>query len=69
MNEDICQLGAIQCTDDQHPNQCVCTHVVPLNNSFATVQFVLSSIGGGSTYHPIHLHGHSFQVHSWHLLW
>lgn len=58
---DVCRLGALNC--DDNPNQCICTQIIDLNDSFATIQFVISAVGdGGATYHPIHLHGHTFQV-------
>ena len=61
MYEDICQLGEIDCLGD--PEKCICTQIIDLNNPFATIQFVISAVGdGGATYHPIHLHGHTFQV-------
>lgn len=61
MDTRVCQLGSIDCTDD--PTQCICTQIIQLSGPFETTQFVLTAIGdGGVTYHPIHLHGHSFQV-------
>ncbi len=46
-----------------NPNQCICTQIINLDNPFATTQFVLSAVGDtGLTYHPVHLHGHTFQV-------
>lgn len=63
MRENICELGTVKCTDDQSPDQCVCTHLIALTDQFATIQFVITAIGdGGVTSHPIHIHGHSFQV-------
>ena len=60
MYEDVCELGAVSCADGE---QCVCTQIIQLDDSFETIQFVISAIGdGGLTYHPVHLHGHSFQV-------
>jgi len=61
MYENVCELGAVNCA--QSIEQCICTQIINLTNSFGTIQFVISAIGdGGLTYHPIHLHGHSFQV-------
>lgn len=54
----ICNL-----TVDCNPStlDCLCTHVIsiPYNK---TVQFVLSALGSYRNAHPIHLHGHTFQV-------
>ncbi len=61
MYEDICQLGRVNCA--ANPDQCTCTQIIDLDEPFQTIQFVLSAVGDkGATYHPIHLHGHSFQV-------
>ena len=58
---DMCENGFIDC--DANEDQCICTRVIALNDPWATVQFVITAIGdGGITYHPVHLHGHSFQV-------
>ena len=58
---DTCKQGFIDC--DANQDQCICTRVITLNDPWATIQFVVTAIGdGGITYHPVHLHGHSFQV-------
>ena len=62
-NQD-CQLGFINCTADR--SQCVCQHILSISETYATIQFVLTNIGdtqvGNKAAHPIHIHGHSFQV-------
>ena len=61
--DEKCALGTIGCTNDLDLNPCICTHIVDIDDSYTTIQFVLTAIGdGGRTYHPIHLHGHSFHV-------
>ena len=58
-----CQLGPINCTSNR--TQCICQHIINITDSWATIQFVLTNIGdniGNKAAHPIHLHGHSFQV-------
>lgn len=44
-----------------HTSDCTCVHVrsIPYKE---TIQFIFSSIGKSANSHPIHLHGHSFQV-------
>ena len=56
---DRCALGPINCT---RRGECVCTYVYNLNNAYQTVQLVLSALDPPGMEHPIHLHGHSFQV-------
>ena len=58
----VCPLGTVTCT----LQECICTHVVMINDIAAT-ELVFSSVGSGSigndgAGHPIHLHGHSFHV-------
>ena len=58
-----CKLGPVNCTADR--SQCICQHILNISDSWATIQFVLTNIGdkiGNKAAHPIHLHGHSFQV-------
>ena len=58
---DMCPSGFIDCNANQF--QCICTRIVALNDPWATIQFVLTDIGdGGVAAHPVHLHGHTFQV-------
>ena len=47
---DVCEDGC---------SMCVHIHNIPFNN---TIRFVLSSVSKFQASHPIHLHGHSFQV-------
>ena len=54
-----CALGATNCS---RAGECVCTYVYDLNNAYQTVQLVLSALDVRGMEHPIHLHGHSFQV-------
>lgn len=44
-----------------HTSDCTCVHVrsIPYGE---TIQFIFSAIGRFNNSHPIHLHGHSFQV-------
>ena len=65
MYEDICEpVDNRQC--ELNPDDCICTRIVNLNRQFATIQFVYTTQVGGSdpfyTYHPVHLHGHTFHV-------
>lgn len=53
-----CALGAINCSS----GECVCTYIYDLNNAYKPVQLVLSALDVRGMEHPIHLHGHSFQV-------
>ena len=58
-----CESGRLDCNADR--SQCICLHLVNIDNPWATVQFVLTNIGStidNKAAHPIHLHGHSFQV-------
>ena len=41
---------------------CTCVHVRNIPKFNKTIQFVLSALGVYENAHPIHLHGHSFQV-------
>jgi len=59
---DMCQSGHIDCSGANR-DQCICTRIIALNNPWATIQFVLTNIGDtGRAAHPVHLHGHTFQV-------
>ena len=58
-----CKLGYVNCSAD--PSQCICQHILNITESWATIQFVLTNLGDAvddKAAHPIHLHGHSFQV-------
>ena len=57
-----CDFGYINCSANR--SQCNCINLINIDKSWDTIQFVLTNIGGGSEKeaHPIHLHGHSFQV-------
>ena len=57
-----CKSGYLNCNADR--SQCICQHIVNITDSWATVQFVFTNLGNPDVRaaHPIHLHGHSFQV-------
>ena len=59
------QKNDIKCdlTADCNPStlECLCVHVIDIPKD-ETIQLVLSAIGKWTNSHPIHLHGHSFQV-------
>ena len=58
-----CKSGYLNCAADR--SQCVCQHVLNITDSWATIQFVFTNLGepvDDKAAHPIHLHGHSFQV-------
>ena len=59
------QNNDIKCdlTADCNPStlECLCVHVIDIPKD-QTIQLVLSAIGRWTNSHPIHLHGHSFQV-------
>ena len=59
------QKNDIKCdlTSDCNPStlECLCVHVIDIPKD-KTIQLVLSAIGKWTNSHPIHLHGHSFQV-------
>ena len=60
---DFCNIDQ-PCPNDK---ACSCVHVREITTYNGTIRFVLSSIGrevstGGGFTHPIHLHGHHFQV-------
>ena len=57
-----CKSGYLNCNADQ--SQCICQHIVNITDSWATIQFVFTNLGNPDVRaaHPIHLHGHSFQV-------
>lgn len=63
-NDDF-QKNDIKCdlTADCNPStlECLCVHVIDIPKD-ETIQLVLSAIGKWTNSHPIHLHGHSFQV-------
>ena len=57
-----CKSGYLDCKSDS--SFCVCQHIVNITDK-ATIQFVLSNLAdpvNGKAAHPIHLHGHTFQV-------
>ena len=57
-NDIKCDLKA-----DCNPStlECLCVHMIDIPKD-ETIQLVLSAIGKWNNSHPIHLHGHSFQV-------
>ena len=57
-NDIKCDLQA-----DCNPStiECLCVHMIDIPKD-KTIQIVLSAIGKWTNSHPIHLHGHSFQV-------
>ena len=58
-----CKPGYVNCSADT--SQCICQHILNVTDTWATTQFVLSNLAdpvGDKAAHPIHLHGHSFQV-------
>lgn len=58
-----CKSGYLDCSANR--SQCICLHLINIDKSkqWDTVQFVWTNIGGNiNAAHPIHLHGHSFQV-------
>ena len=57
-----CESGYLDCSANR--SQCICLRIVGINDPWGTIQFVLTNIGGGldKAAHPIHIHGHSFQV-------
>ena len=59
-----CKPGFINCSADR--SQCICQNILNISDTYATIQFVLTNIGdsqiGNKAAHPIHIHGHSFQV-------
>ena len=59
------QNNDIKCdlTADCNPStlECLCVHVIDIPKD-QTIQLILSAIGRWTNSHPIHLHGHSFQV-------
>ena len=64
---EICQVGSsVSCSTPG--TKCRCTHLVDIPESNKYVEFVFSAVGVGSVGngsgfgHPVHLHGHSFQV-------
>ena len=64
---EICQVGSsVSCSTPG--TKCRCTHLVDIPESNDYVEFVFNavsvdSVGNGSGFgHPVHLHGHSFQV-------
>ena len=61
-SDDGCKSGYLDCSDDR--SQCICLHIINIDKPWETIQFVLTNIGGNSdkAAHPIHIHGHSFQV-------
>ena len=57
----VCKPGFLDCTDDR--DQCICTQIIDINDPWGTIQFVITAIGGTDrAAHPVHLHGHTFQV-------
>ena len=60
--QQTCKSGYLNCSTNR--SQCICLHIVNITKPWETIQFVLTNIGGndGKAAHPIHLHGHSFQV-------
>ncbi|XP_048741744.2 uncharacterized protein LOC125655475 isoform X1 [Ostrea edulis] len=58
-NEVTEQCSNADCGEE---NICICTHSIDLNHK-DTIQFVFLNMGKGKSWsHPIHMHGHSFQV-------
>ena len=49
------------CSDTANSAKCICTHRIVLEYN-KTVQLVVSSYGNFLTAHPMHVHGHTFQV-------
>ena len=54
-----CPLGAINCSG---AGECVCMYTYNLNGANKPAQLVLSALDVRGMEHPIHMHGHSFQV-------
>ena len=54
--------GLTPCSRDCDEEVCACTNVVDLPAK-KTIQLVMAAYSGTNRYsHPIHIHGHSFQV-------
>ena len=53
--------GVTDCARDCDDKGCWCTHVVELPPK-KTIQVVLMAYSGAKLGHPVHIHGHSFQV-------
>ena len=49
------------CSDTANSAKCICTHRIVLEYN-KTVQLVVSSLGNFLGAHPMHVHGHTFQV-------
>ena len=57
---DICDSN-LDCSDTSNSAKCICTHRIVLEYN-KTVQLVVSSLGTILVAHPMHIHGHTFQV-------
>ena len=57
---DICN-NSQNCSDSTNSSSCICTHRIVLKYN-KTVQLVVSAMGRFLNAHPMHVHGHSFQV-------
>ena len=55
-----CKSRYLDCSANR--SQCICLHLINIDGS-KHIQFVWTNVGGDiKAAHPIHLHGHSFQV-------